>query len=396
MARVVSGMRPTGLLHLGHYEGVLSNWLELQQQHNCFFFVADWHALTTEYGKPEEIPENSRQMVVDWLAAGIDPGQSVMFVQSHVPEHAELQLLFSMFTPLSWLERVPSYKDMQENLKNRELDTYGFLGYPLLQAADILVYKAALVPVGEDQAAHVEMAREVARRFNYIYGREPDFKDKLDEALHKLGKKNSAKFLELRRDYRERGDGAARDKAKLMLESRHTLPIADTARLLGYLEAEGRLILNEPEPALTRTSCLTGLDGRKMSKSYGNTIPLGITSVELEKNIRQMPTDPARIRKSDPGDPEKCPVWKLHQNYSSDDERASINTGCREATMGCTDCKKVLTEGIEKVIAPIREKRAEYSEQTDTVAAVLANGTEQARSVARETMREVREAMKLR
>ena len=396
MSRVVSGMRPTGRLHLGHYEGVLSNWLRLQQVQNCFFFVADWHALTTEYSEPDNIPENTRQMVIDWLAAGIEPGQSVMFAQSQVPEHAELHLLFSMFTPLSWLERMPSYKEMRETLRHKELDTYGFLGYPLLQAADILLYKAEAVPVGQDQAAHVEMAREVARRFNYLYGREPGFMDKLDEALNKLGKKNAKKYLELRRRYREQGDNEALGQAKLMLEAQHTMPMADSARLLGYLEAEGRLILNEPEPLLNETSCLAGLDGRKMSKSYDNTIPLDISAEDLDKSVRQMPTDPARIRKSDPGDPDKCPVWKLHQNYTAPGDREDLAKGCRNAAIGCLDCKKTLVDGVEKVIAPMRERRLEYSNQPDTIATILSSGAEQARSIARDTMREVREVMRLR
>ncbi len=389
-------MRPTGRLHLGHYEGVISNWLQLQQQHNCFFFVADWHALTTEYNSPQEVVDHSMEMVIDWLAAGIDPGQSTMFIQSQVPEHAELHLLFSMFTPLSWLERVPSYKDVQEALRSKDLGTYGFLGYPLLQAADILLYKADIVPVGEDQAAHVEMAREVARRFNYLYGREHDFEEKLQDAIKKLGSKNAKQYVELRRNYRERGDSESLNKAKLLLGNQHTMPIADNARLLGYLEAEGRLILNEPTAALTKTSCLSGIDGRKMSKSYGNTITLGLAPKELDKQIRQMPTDPARIRKSDPGDPNKCPVWKLHQNYTSDSDMEALGNGCRSASIGCIECKKVLIDGIEKVIAPIRERRIEYGKQTETVAKLLASGAEQARAVARETMREVREAMGLR
>ena len=389
-------MRPTGRLHLGHYEGVLNNWLQLQQAHNCFFFVADWHALTTEYAEPGSIVAFCREMVMDWLAVGIDPGQSTLFIQSQVPEHAELQLLFSMFTPLAWLERVPSYKEQQEALGERDLATYGFLGYPLLQTADILLYKADLVPVGEDQAAHVELAREVARRFNYLYGREPDFLDKVKAAANRLGAKHAKRYFSLRRGYREQGKATALQQAQELLESQHNIPLADRARLLGHLEAEGRLILTEPAAHLTANACLSGLDGRKMSKSYGNTIPLCAEKDELSQLLRQMPTDPARVRKSDPGDPEKCPVWKLHQTYTGATDREQLNAGCRSAKIGCMDCKKVLESRIEQVIAPIRERRTEYSTQPDVVHSLLSAGAEQARGVARDTLREVRDVMGLR
>ena len=393
--RVLSGMRPTGQLHLGHYHGVLKNWLRLQNEYECFFFVADWHALTTEYETPQVIAENVYEMVIDWLAVGINPGTAQLFIQSHVPEHAELHLLLSMCTPLSWLERIPSYKDQQEKLSNKDLTTYGFLGYPLLQSADIIIYKAGNVPVGEDQVAHVELAREIARRFNYLYGREPGFEEKAEAAAKKLGKKNNKLYHELRRSYQEQGDAAALEKARAMLETQQNISIGDKERLYGYLEGGGKMIFPEPQALLTPAPKMPGLDGQKMSKSYGNTISLRESPASVEEKIKTMPTDPARIRRKDPGDPEKCPVWGLHQVYSDDERKSWVQNGCRTAQIGCLDCKQPLIEAILKEQSPIRERAEEYRQDLETVKAIISDGCEAARDVARETLAEVREAMGL-
>lgn len=324
--RVLSGMRPTGALHLGHYHGALKNWVRLQSEFDCFFFVADWHAMTTHYQDHADIERNVYDMVVDWLAAGIDPEQATLFIQSRMPEHAELFTLLAMSTPLSWLERVPSYKDMLE--KNREPATYGLLGYPLLQAADILIYKAAYVPVGEDQAPHVEVTREVARRFNHVYS--PD-----------------------------------------------------------------KPILPEPQALLTETARLTGLDGEKMSKSYGNTIAMRDAPEVVEQKIRRMPTDPQRVKRDDAGEPARCPVWPLHQLYSDADTQAWAAQGCRSAGIGCLDCKQPVIDAIKKEQEPWRERAEAYLSNPKQVHWIVEVGTERARAVARKTMREVRTAMGL-
>ncbi len=394
-ARVLSGMRPTGRLHLGHYHGVLKNWLALQHEYECFFFVADWHALTTHYDNPTQIPESIREMVIDWLAAGINPGSATLFVQSRVPEHAELHLLLSMITPLGWLERVPSYKDQQERLKEKDLATYGFLGYPLLQSADILIYKAGQVPVGEDQVAHVELTREIARRFNHIYGRELGFEEKAEEAKRKMGKKNAKLFDQLKRAYQEQGDGEALAVARALLEGQANLTVADRERLFGFLEGGGRVILPEPTPLLTKASKMPGLDGQKMSKSYGNTIALRDEPADVEKALRTMPTDPARVRRTDPGDPEKCPVWQFHLVYSDDAVREWVQQGCRTAGIGCLDCKRPIIDAVLVELAPLRERVREYTTQPELVRNVINDGCERARAVARETMEEVRHAMSL-
>lgn len=393
--RVLSGMRPTGQLHLGHYHGVLKNWLKLQNEYECFFFVADWHALTTEYEAPQIIAESVFDMVVDWLAVGINPGAAKIFIQSRVPEHAELHLLLSMFTPLSWLERVPSYKDQQEKLSNRDLTTYGFLGYPLLQAADIIIYKAGNVPVGEDQVAHVELAREVARRFNFLYGREPGFEEKAEAAAKKLGKKNNRLYHELRRSYQEQGDTLALDKARALLESQQNISIGDRERLFGYLEGGGKVIFPEPQSLLTPASKMPGLDGQKMSKSYNNIISLRESPTSVEEKIRTMPTDPARIRRKDPGDPEKCPVWGLHKVYSDEDTQKWVMEGCTTAKIGCLECKQPLIDAILKEQSPIRERAREYQEDPETVKGIINDGCEAARDVAQDTLEEVRSAMGL-
>ena len=391
--RVLSGMRPTGRLHLGHYHGVLKNWVELQHEYECFFFVADWHALTTHYEDPSIIAGSTWDMVVDWLAAGVNHGLAKLFIQSGVPEHAELHLLLSMMTPLGWLERVPSYKDQQEKLKEKDLATYGFLGYPLLQSADILIYKAGLVPVGEDQVAHVELTRELARRFNHLYGREPDFEEKAEAAIKKMGKKNAKMFSKLRKKFQQDGDQEALGVAHALLDSQQNISVGDKERLFGYLEGGGRAILPEPQALLTKASKMPGLDGQKMSKSYSNTIALRDEPVEVEKKLRTMPTDPARVRRTDPGDPAKCPVWQFHEVYSDESTRDWVQQGCRSAGIGCLDCKQPVIDAVLKELKPIQERGQEYQDQPDLVKSIIAEGTEKARDVARDTMEEVRAAI---
>ena len=393
--RVLSGMRPTGALHLGHYHGVLKNWIKLQHEYQCFFFVADWHALTTHYEDVAVLETSVWDMVVDWLAVGVNPGSACLFVQSRVPEHAELHLLLSMITPLGWLERVPTYKDQQEKLKEKDLATYGFLGYPLLQSADILVYKAGLVPVGEDQVAHVEITREVARRFNHIYGREPGFEDKAQEAIKKMGKKNAKLYLELRRKYREQGDAQALETGRALLESQQNITLSDKERLFGYLEGSGRIILPEPQAMLTQAAKMPGLDGQKMSKSYNNTIALREAPDDVVKKLRTMPTDPARVRRDDPGDPQKCPVWQFHLVYSDESTRTWVQEGCTTAGIGCLDCKQRVVDAILAELAPIQERARQYEQDRDLVRNIIREGNEKARDVAKQTMQEVRQAMGL-
>lgn len=394
-ARVLSGMRPTGRLHLGHYHGVLKNWVELQYEYQCFFFVADWHALTTHYEDPTIIPESVWEMVIDWLAAGVNPGEATLFIQSRVPEHAELHLLLSMITPLGWLERVPSYKDQQEKLKEKDLATYGFLGYPLLQAADILIYRAGMVPVGEDQVAHVELTREVARRFNHLYGREPDFEQRAEEAAKKMGKKNARLYASYRKAWQEQGDEEALAAARALLESQQNISLADRDRLFGYLEGGGKVILPEPQALLTRASKMPGLDGQKMSKSYGNTIPLNAKPEEVEKQLRTMPTDPARVRRTDPGDPAKCPVWQFHEVYSDESVKQWVQEGCRSASIGCIECKQPVIDAVLAELGPIQERAAEFEGDPDLVRNIINEGCERARDEARATMDEVRHVMSL-
>ncbi len=393
--RVLSGMRPTGLLHLGHLHGVLKNWVNLQHEYQCYFFVADWHALTTEYDNTGIIAQSVWDMIIDWLAVGINPGEATLFIQSKVPEHAELHLLLSMSTPLSWLERIPTYKDQQQKLRDKDLSTYGFLGYPLLQSADILVYKAGLVPVGDDQVAHIEFTRELARRFNHIYGREADFEEKSNEAIRKMGKKNAKLYKDLRKRYQEQGDDEALNTARVLIDNQQNISLGDKKRLWGYLEGETRTILPEPEPLLTAVAKMPGLDGQKMSKSYNNTIALREPPASIEKKIRTMPTDPARMRRTDPGDPEKCPVWQLHQIYSDDEKKTWIQNGCRTAEIGCLDCKQPLLDSVLAELAPIRERALGYIEEPESVRAILNEGCEKARATARETLEEVRQVMGL-
>jgi tryptophanyl-tRNA synthetase len=393
--RVLSGMRPTGNLHLGHYHGVLKNWLKLQHEHECLFFVADWHALTTHYDTPQIIEESVWEMVIDWLAAGVDPANATIFIQSRVPEHAELHTLLSMITPLGWLERVPTYKDQQEKLENKDLSTYGFLGYPLLQSADILMYKATQVPVGEDQVPHIEFTREIARRFNHIYGREPGYEEKAEAAIKKLGRKNGTLYEELRTRYLESGDDAALQSAQALIEEQQGLSLGDRERLLGFLEGGGKIILVEPDAKLTPASKMPGLDGQKMSKSYNNTISLREEPDSIAKKIKTMPTDPARVRRTDPGDPAKCPVWQLHEVYSDDQRREWVQNGCRSAGIGCIECKTPVIDAVLAELKPIQERAAQYAEDPTLVKNIVADGCEKARKMARETMREVREVMGL-
>src|SRR6202789_1082416 len=326
--RVLSGMRPTGKLHLGNYVGALDNWVRMQDEYQCFFMVADWHALTTDYADTSGIRENSLDVVLDFLAAGLDPEKSVIFIQSHVPAHAELHLLFSMITPLGWLERVPSYKEQQENIKGKDLGMYGFLGYPCLQAADILLYKADVVPVGEDQVAHVELTREIARRFNNFYGKSGD-------------------------------------------------------------------VFPEPKALLTPAAKLPGTDGRKMSKSYGNTILLTDPEPVVRQKLKTMVTDPARVRRSDPGDPDVCPVGDLHKVFSSPATLEKVYAGCRSAGIGCIECKGWAADAVVAELEPIQLRRKEYEERPKLVHDILHRGSELARARAEETMEQVREAMHL-
>lgn len=393
--RVLSGMRPTGNLHLGHYHGVLKNWLALQQEYECLFFVADWHALTTHYDTPGIIEQHSWDMVIDWLAAGVDPAQATLFIQSKVPAHAELYLLLSMITPLGWLERVPTYKDQQEKLSEKDLSTYGFLGYPLLQSADILIYRANLVPVGEDQAPHLEFTREISRRFNHIFGKEPDFENKVTQAIKKMGSRQGKLYSELRNRYLEQGDENALIEGRSLLNEQKNLNADDRERLSGHLEGRSKVILPEPQTLLTQASRMPGLDGQKMSKSYGNTIGLREDADSIAKKIRTMPTDPARIRRSDPGNPEKCPVWQFHQLYSSAETRSWVQQGCTSAGIGCLECKQPVIQSILDEQAPILERARIYEKDPAQVKKIITDGCEKANQLAEETMRDVRAALGL-
>ena len=393
--RILSGMRPTGSLHLGHYHGVLKNWIRMQHEYECLFFVADWHALTTHYDAPGIIEQSVWDMVIDWLASGVDPARATLFIQSKVPEHAELHLLLSMITPLGWLERMPTYKDQQARLSEKDLSTYGFLGYPLLQSADILIYRATQVPVGEDQVPHIEFTREIARRFNHLYGRDPGFAEKAEIAVKKLGSKKAKLYKELRNRFQEQGDADALESAKALLDEQQSLSLGDRERLFGYLEGGGKMILSEPQAMLTVASKMPGLDGQKMSKSYNNTIALREDEASVAKKIRTMPTDPARIRRTDPGDPAKCPVWALHQVYSSDQTKQSVVQGCTSAGIGCIECKQPVIDAVLSEQRPMRERAQLYLDDPTLVRNIIADGNEKARKLAGETMRDVREAMGL-
>lgn len=390
---VASGMRVSGRLHLGHYHGVLKNWAELQHQYECFFFAADWHGLTTGYDDPTSLKNNLWDMIIDWLACGINPGLAHIFIQSWVPEHAELHLLLSMITPLGWLERVPTFKDQQEKLQHKDLSTYGFLGYPLLQSADVLLYHAHFVPVGEDQISHIELIREVARRFNFIYGKEKNFEQLAQEAVKKMGKKNGKMYMELRRKFQEEGLHEAIRTAQALLQNQHNLSLGDRERLTGYLEGQGKIILTEPQALLTECAKFPGLDGQKMSKSYGNTISLREEPAMVDKKISTMPTDPARIRRTDPGEPEKCPVWGLHKVYSNSEVKSWVQQGCRSASIGCIDCKRPIIDAINQELKPIQVAIKDYESDLSAVKRIVTEGSETARAHASKTMAQVREVM---
>ena len=398
-ARVLSGMRPTGALHLGHYHGALKNWVRLQHEYDSFFFVADWHALTTHYEDREVIERNVYDMVIDWIAAGLDPDLCTIFIQSRLPEHAELFTLLAMGTPLGWLERVPTYKDQIERLKDRDLATYGFLGYPLLQAADILIYKAAYVPVGEDQDSHVELTREVARRFNHLYGRSARFESDVAAALAKLPPEQQALLERQRREFGQDGDAAALGNGEALiraaLDGHHGFSAEDGELLLGHLKGTGRTVLHEPQALHTEVTRLPGLDGQKMSKSYGNAIEMREAPAQVEAKIRRMPTDPQRVRRGDPGEPGRCPVWPFHRLYSDEATQAWAAEGCRSAGIGCLDCKQPVIDAILREQQPWRERAEVILGNPKQVQWLVELGTERARTVARQTMREVREVMGL-
>ena len=392
-------MRPTGSMHLGHYHGALKNWVRLQDEHDCFFFVADWHALTTHYEDREVIEKTVYDMVVDWLAAGLDPDKATIFIQSRLPEHAELFTLLAMGTPLGWLERVPTYKDQIEKLRDRDLATYGFLGYPLLQAADILIYKATYVPVGEDQSSHVELTREVARRFNHLYGRAPSFEADVAAALAKLAKDDARYFDKQRKAFGETGaaEALARGEAVVRRAAAQVAgwSEADTELLLGHLHGGGKSILVEPQALHTEVLRLPGVDGTKMSKSYGNAILMRDDPEVVAKKVRGMMTDPARVRRTDPGNPEKCPVWSFHKVYSDEATREWVVKGCTSAGIGCLDCKQPVIDAIVQEQQPWRERAAALLADPKKVHWIVEMGTERARTVARQTMKDVRGAMGL-
>jgi tryptophanyl-tRNA synthetase len=393
--RILSGMRPTGKLHLGHYHGVLKNWVKLQSEYECLFMVADLHALTTSYDDVTIIEKSTWDMVIDWLAAGVDPAKASIFIQSRVPEHAELHLLLSMITPLSWLERIPTYKDQIEKLSHKDLGTYGFLGYPLLMASDILLYRGNLVPVGEDQIPHVEITREIARRFNHVFGKEPGFEEKAEAAIKKIGGKKGKLYQDLRRRYQQEGDVEALEAARALLAESQNISLGDRERLFGYLEGGGKMILPESQPLLTEASRMPGLDGNKMSKSYNNTISLREDADSVAKKIRQMPTDTNRVRRTDPGDPARCPVWQLHLVYSDENTKDWAAAGCKSAGIGCLECKQPVIDAVLEEQKPMFERAQPYLEDPTLVRSIVADGCERARAVAADTMRDVRAAMGL-
>jgi tryptophanyl-tRNA synthetase len=393
--RVLSGMRPTGALHLGHYHGALKNWVRLQSEMECYYFVADWHALTTHYESREVIEKNVYEMVIDWLAVGLDPNQCTIFLQSKIPEHAELFTLLAMGTPIGWLERVPTYKDQQEKLKDHDLSTYGFLGYPLLQSADILIYKAKYVPVGEDQSSHVELTREVARRFNHLYGREFDYEQRVQAVLSTLPPESAKRLEKSRKKFQEAGDLKALEGALGFINEQTQLNPQDRERLIGYMKGTGQEILIEPQTLLTQASRVPGLDGAKMSKSYNNSIAIREEKANLEQKIRRMPTDPARIKRTDAGDPSRCPVWQFHILYSNESTQEWVQKGCKSAAIGCLECKQPVIDGILREQQPMFERAEPYMSNPKIVREIVENGTNKARQVAQATMRDVRSAMGL-
>ena len=391
--RVLSGMRVTGRLHLGHYHGVLKNWVRLQEECDSFYFVADWHALTTHYEEPGVMERNVWEMVIDWLASGVDPTKATLFIQSRIPQHAELHLLLSMVTPLGWLERVPSFKDQQQKIKGRDLATYGFLGYPVLQSADILIYRASQVPVGEDQIPHIELTREIARRFNRVFGKDAIFEEKAEQALVKLGKKAVGQFRRQRKAWLQEGDAGALAQMMVLIDKAGGLGDEERERLRGYSEGGGRSILPEPQALLTPASKYPGVDGQKMSKSYDNQINMRDNPDRVANALRKMPTDPARQRRNDPGDPEKCPVWGLHKVYTDSVLQQKLAEGCRSAAIGCLDCKKPLIEVMLEEQAQLRARAKPYEDDPGEVRRTIDAGCERAMAVAEETMQEVRDVV---
>jgi tryptophanyl-tRNA synthetase len=392
-------MRPTGSMHLGHYHGALKNWVQLQQSHECFFFVADWHALTTHYEEREVLGRFVYDMVVDWIAAGLDPQRCTIFLQSRLPEHAELFTLLAMGTPLGWLERVPTYKDQMDKLKDRDLATYGFLGYPLLQAADILIYKAHFVPVGEDQSSHVELTREVARRFNNLYGRSSRFEADVAAALAKLAKDDARYFEKQRKAFGETGAPEAWAKAEGLLRKAAAQTTGwtahDTETLAGHFKGSGKSVLTEPQALHTEVLRLPGTDGAKMSKSYGNAILMREEPAEVTRKVRGMTTDPARARRTDPGEPDRCPVWQFHKVYTDEDTRTWAAQGCRSASIGCLDCKQPVIDAILREQQPWRERAEPLMADPARVRDIVQAGCQRAQAVAGQTMQDVREAMGL-
>ena len=391
--RVLSGMRVTGRLHLGHYHGVLKNWVMLQEKCDSFYFVADWHALTTHYEEPGVMERNVWEMVIDWLASGVDPTKATLFIQSRIPQHAELHLLLSMVTPLGWLERVPSFKDQQQKIKGRDLATYGFLGYPVLQSADILIYRASQVPVGEDQVPHIELTREIARRFNRVFGKDAIFEEKAEQALVKLGKKAADQFRRARRAWLQEGNADALAQMNVLIDKAAGLGDEERERLRGYSEGGGRSILPEPQALLTPASKYPGVDGQKMSKSYDNQINMRDDPDRVAKALRTMPTDPARQRRNDPGDPDKCPVWGLHKVYTDSALQQKLAEGCRSAAIGCLDCKKPLIEVMLEEQAQLRARAKPYEDDPGELRRTIDAGCERAMAVAEETMQEVRDVV---
>jgi tryptophanyl-tRNA synthetase len=393
--RVLSGMRPTGALHLGHYHGALKNWVRLQSEMECFYFVADWHALTTHYENPDVIEASVYEMVIDWLATGIDPEQCTLFLQSRLPEHAELFTLLAMSTPLGWLERVPTYKDQQQQLSDKDLSTYGFLGYPLLQAADILIYKAHYVPVGEDQASHVELTREAARRFNDLYGRRKTDDAKIAALLDSLPKEDARYIKSMAKKRTEQGDESVLAKLPGFLAKFDGMHADGKALLTSLVSGKGKAVLVEPDVLLTSASKLPGLDGRKMSKSYGNAIGIREAASSIEKKVKEMPTDPARVKRTDKGDPSKCPVWQFHLIYSDEERKSWVTQGCTTAGIGCIECKKTVSDAILAEQQPMLDRAQAYIANPRLVHEIVDAGCKKAQKVAQLTMSDVRQAMGL-
>lgn len=391
--RMFSAMRSTGALHLGHYYGVLTAWVKYQHAYECFFAIADLHALTTHYERSLDLPDLVIEVAIDWLAAGVNPNVATLFVQSHVPAHTELALHLGMITPLAWLERVPTYKEQMQKLKELDLSTYGFLGYPVLQAADILLYGATQVPVGEDQVPHIELTREIARRFNFCYGREADYQALAEHAIEQLGSKKAKLYRELKANYQQQGDKSACETAIALVESESALTLDDKERLMGYLYDGGKRLLVEPHALLTQHAKLPGLDGEKMSKSYGNMIHMRESTQGVTEKIKHMPTDPARVRRSDPGDPSRCGVWTWHQIYSDAQTQSWVESGCKAASIGCVECKQCLLKPVLEQQSAFAQAAAPFEQDHDLVRDILKDGARRANEVAGETLAIVREAV---